>query len=293
MSPLKRMKNSNTNFGKYKGPLPRLIIFTDLDGTLLSHDTYEPGPSLEALKLCKDFNIPVVLVSSKTRAEMERIRDQLGNRDPFVSENGGGIFVPAETWDKPEGFESSGRFWHLVRSQPHDLLSNSLDIAARHCGALIEKYSSMSLDRVMELTGLSEDEARLSQMREFDEPFLLQNQTAQIQACLERETQKKGLTLTRGGRFLHMTGGYDKGKAVHHLINLYKGSHPKLLTSAVGDAVNDLPMLKEVESPFLVRKLDGRFEKDAVFDRVIVTKGTGPHGFLEAVKSMTASPDIA
>lgn len=49
---------------------PHLIIFSDLDGTLLDHDDYRwqaAGPALDRLKAAQ---IPLVLNSSKTMPEI-------------------------------------------------------------------------------------------------------------------------------------------------------------------------------------------------------------------------------
>ena len=71
---------------------PILMIFTDLDGTLLD-SSYSYEMALPALKLVSKGNIPLIICSSKTRAEIEVIRKDLGNNHPFVSENGGGIYI--------------------------------------------------------------------------------------------------------------------------------------------------------------------------------------------------------
>ena len=70
------------------------VVFTDLDGTLLDHDTYGWEEARPALERCKRLFIPIVLVSSKTRAEMDHLRVKLSISSPFISENGGGIFFP-------------------------------------------------------------------------------------------------------------------------------------------------------------------------------------------------------
>ena len=64
------------------------IIFSDLDGTLLDHKTYTFDPALEALSIIKSRQIPLILSSSKTRAEIERIQSHLTLKDPFIFENG-------------------------------------------------------------------------------------------------------------------------------------------------------------------------------------------------------------
>jgi len=68
------------------------IIFSDLDGTLLDHKTYTFDPALEALSIIKSRQIPLILSSSKTRAEIERIQSHLTLKDPFIFENGSGVF---------------------------------------------------------------------------------------------------------------------------------------------------------------------------------------------------------
>src|SRR5215211_6339369 len=71
------------------------VVFSDLDGTLLDHETYAFDAARPALDRVERDGIPLVLCSSKTRAEIEPLRAELRNRHPFVSENGGAVFIPA------------------------------------------------------------------------------------------------------------------------------------------------------------------------------------------------------
>ena len=70
------------------------IIFTDLDGTLLDHNTYSFAKAKPALSLVKKRKIPLVICTSKTRLEIELWRKKLKNSHPFISEDGGAIFIP-------------------------------------------------------------------------------------------------------------------------------------------------------------------------------------------------------
>ncbi len=74
--------------------MKKIIIFTDLDGTLLDAYTYAFDPTIPSLNLLKENNIPLIICSSKTRKEIEHYRKKLGNHHPFISENGGGIYIP-------------------------------------------------------------------------------------------------------------------------------------------------------------------------------------------------------
>ncbi|MGB9606864.1 MAG: hypothetical protein ACPL88_13400, partial [Bryobacteraceae bacterium] len=54
-----------------------LAVFSDLDGTLLDTARYDFTPALPALAALRRHGFPLVLVSSKTRAEMEYWRRRL------------------------------------------------------------------------------------------------------------------------------------------------------------------------------------------------------------------------
>ena len=55
-----------------------LLIFTDLDGTLLDIHTYDWQPAASWLERLRDEQVPVILCSSKTAAETGDIQRELG-----------------------------------------------------------------------------------------------------------------------------------------------------------------------------------------------------------------------
>ncbi len=289
---MKKTKPSTIISSRSEGgpPRPSRVIFTDLDGTLLSADTYELGAAATALQVCRQADIPVVFVSSKTRAEMVALRSRLEHRGPFVSENGGAIFLPQEAWQKPPGFHGDGPFWILAMGTPHPTLVTVLQRAAARCGATVRGFSSMSLAEIIRWTGLSEPDARLARMREYDEPFRIENEAPPLLRCLEDSVAAAGLTLTRGGRFYHILGDCDKGRAVARLMTLYRQRQADTLFAAVGDAGNDLSMLRAVDCPYLVRRPDGTHDQAACFEGVVCTDGIGPEGFAQAVHIFRERP---
>ncbi len=84
--------------------LPKLVVFSDLDGTLLDHDAYSWDAAKPALDRLAERDIPVVLASSKTAREVEILQEQMGlSGRPAIVENGAGVIgVPgidkAETY---------------------------------------------------------------------------------------------------------------------------------------------------------------------------------------------------
>ncbi len=68
------------------------LVATDLDGTLLDRETYDFAPARPALDALRERGVPLVLVSSKTRAEMEPLAEASApgaRRAGSVVENGG------------------------------------------------------------------------------------------------------------------------------------------------------------------------------------------------------------
>ena len=114
-----------------------LIVFTDLDGTLLDHDTYswqEAAPALEALRI---KGVPLILCSSKTRAEMLVLWQELGLSHPFITENGGGIFAPETNPITGAGhWQPAGPGWRgITLGRPVKELRAALDGFKHETGA--------------------------------------------------------------------------------------------------------------------------------------------------------------
>ena len=71
-----------------------VLVFTDLDGTLLDHHNYSFAPALQMLHRLNSINIPVIPNTSKTFAELIDLRQQIGLEGPFIVENGGRYLHP-------------------------------------------------------------------------------------------------------------------------------------------------------------------------------------------------------
>jgi mannosyl-3-phosphoglycerate phosphatase len=69
------------------------VIFTDLDGTLLDPENYSFKDAQPALDLIRAKGIPLVLCSSKTRAEMA-LPEAFGQQASFYRGKRRRIFVP-------------------------------------------------------------------------------------------------------------------------------------------------------------------------------------------------------
>ncbi|KPK45867.1 MAG: hypothetical protein AMK74_02150 [Nitrospira bacterium SM23_35] len=268
--------------------MKKIIIFTDLDGTLLDTHTYSFSAALPSLQLLRGKDIPLIICSSKTRAEIEHYRMKMKNHHPFISENGGGVFIPKKYFtitfsDSKFLVVQNRKYDTITLGSPYKDLRTVIQ-ELREQGLPVKGFGDMSAEEVAALTNLSIYEALMAKKRGFDEPFVFEGDDAEIRR-LSTFIQSKGFTVTRG-RFFHILGNYDKGMAVSILSELYKKQFGEILTAAVGDSPNDLPMLQQVDMPFIVQKPDGSY--DPFLDLPGITKADdiGPKGWNKAIEKL-------
>jgi mannosyl-3-phosphoglycerate phosphatase len=236
-----------------------LLIFTDIDGTLLDHHSYSYQGSEKVLEQLRRVAIPLILNSSKTKAELLKLQAILGLNGPFIAENGGGIFLPAGlTLPESVRFENSGSLQGMKFGMEYSQI-RAIFVAVRG-KYKIRGFGDMTAEEIMAATGLSREDAILAGQRDFSEPFLFQAEPRPQE--LQEEVAARGLTVTRGGRFYHLlASGQDKGRAVLETTRLFQGGcQDRITTVGLGDAANDYPMLRVVDIPVLVPKPDGGFE---------------------------------
>ncbi|MFA5353725.1 MAG: HAD-IIB family hydrolase [Thermodesulfovibrionales bacterium] len=264
--------------------MKRPVIFTDLDGTLLDHETYSFAKALQALSLIRERRIPLVICSSKTRREIEHYRELLVNRHPFVSENGGGLFIPRGYFPFPlpdYGFPVSEEndFIVIRLGASYPELREAMDELRRE-GFSVRGFGDMTAEEVSALTKLTLAEAEMAKERDFDEAFILEKDCDMD--SLRAAIAERGFHYTQG-RFHHILGDSDKGKAVSLLTGLYRRWLGEILTIAIGDSPNDIPMLEMVDYPVAVRKPDGSCDQRISVSNLIRADGIGPAGWNKAI----------
>ena len=261
--------------------MPKYVIFSDLDGTLLDHNTYSFKAAKEALELIESKELPLVLCTSKTQREIEYYRDQLDNKDPFISENGGAIFIPEDYFSVEFNYDKKKDGYKVIEigTTREDLII-CLKSIANESGVDIKGFSQMNLGEIVQLTGLQENMAKLAMQRDYGEPFIVNDENS---ATIANKIRLKGYEHTRGGRFHHILSGNDKGKAVKILTNIYKSKFSHIKTIGIGDSLNDLPMLQAVDIPILVQKPNGDYDKGINLPNLTFAYGIGPSGWNSSI----------
>jgi mannosyl-3-phosphoglycerate phosphatase len=264
------------------------VIFTDLDGTLLDFATYSFEKALPALALIKRKKVPLVICSSKTRKEIEYYRKRLGNDEPFISENGGGIYIPKDYFSFPAGsgelkIRNEGDYRIIRLGAKYSDLRNVIE-KLRQEGFKVKGFGDMTTEELSQVANMSIYGAEMALDRDFDEPFIFEGNQAETRRLFER-IRSEGFNITQG-RFFHILGESDKGKAVAILTEFYRKKLGEITTIAVGDSPNDIPMLENVDRPIIVRKPDGTYDPRIDIPGLEKSDGIGPDGWNRAVLAL-------
>ena len=256
---------------------PEIIVFSDLDGTLIDHDTYSYDAARECLAVLRRRRIPLILASSKTAAEIIPLRRELGfEGSPAICENGAGVI------EGGAGAEAS--------DDDHRRLRRLLDRVPEDLRRRFRGFGDMTTEEVMAATGLGHEAAGRARQRNFSEPGLWSGSEADMARFLEYLKQE-GISATAGGRFLTLSFGATKADRMAEILACYGGP----VSIALGDAPNDVKMINAADYGVIVANpshaplptLDG--EKSG---RIIRTKKPGPEGWSGAVMRILSNLGI-
>lgn len=269
----------------------KTIIFTDLDGTLLDYSTYSFEAAMPALKRLQECGIPLVIVSSKTRAEIEPLLAELPPLSKlFITENGSAVYLDRQS-PVPPGIQAELRAGYraIILGCRYDEVLSALREAQSQCKANVKGFSDMSVREVARLTGLDTASAGLAKNREFSEPFMFRGTESKLE-CLKSKLDESGMNCLEGGRLFHALGRTDKGAAVRLVIDLYRRTSGGAVwkTIALGDGPNDIDMLRCADVAAVMRRQDGTWMEyhPSPSQRVIMPAGIGPAGWNEAVLTL-------
>lgn len=249
----------------------RLVVFTDLDGCLLNKSDYDYSAAKSTLERLKVNNIPLVLCSSKTQAEMKPLAVELGILPaPMTCENGGVI-----VWGMGEDDSIPGAERPVILSVLDTLKS---DFA-------FQSFADLGVEGVMKETDLPRVRAEAACQRQCTEPLLWNDRVERI-GDFRTRLSAENLTLTEGGRFWHVAAPVTKGDAMKQVATYFRSREVDdvmWVTVAVGDSPIDQSMLDEADIPVGIPQPDGQLKVNITGPDGVTVSIDGSAGWAEAV----------
>lgn len=264
-----------------------LILFTDVEGTLLATHTQSWQPAGVWLSCLKARQIPIILCSSKTVAEMQLLQQELAlTPQPLIAENGAIIQLPGSWQDDPA--------WpRLKPGVDHEAILHVLHHLRASDGYKFTLFSEVSEQTLSELTGMNIRHAALAKQHEASESLIWRDSDEQMNA-FATALHAQGLQFVAGARFWHVLDRRaGKAQAVSWLLEHFRQRDGvQYLSLGLGDGPNDAPLLDTTDYAVVIKGLnrDGVILRDDNPLRVFHTLADGPEGWCEGLDHWLGSP---
>lgn len=262
-----------------------LLIVTDLDGTLLDPNTHAWEAAQGWLTRLVDNQVPVVLSSSKTSAEIITLQKEMGLQGlPFIAENGAVIQLDESWSDHPD-------FPRLRCGADHETILAVIEKLRQQHAYKLFSFDDVDDKTIAEWTGLSPKLAAMARLLEASQTLIWRDTDERL-AAFEKQLNEAGLVLQEGGRFWHVLDAQcGKGEAINWLKAQYQQREGKLrATIGLGDGPNDALLLDNVDYAVVVKGLSrhGVILQNEDPQRVYRTQLAGPEGWSEGLEHFLA-----
>lgn len=263
-----------------------LLVISDLDGTLLEHHSHRWEAASQWISVLRQHDIPLVLCSTKTAAEIMAWQDELSlTGQAFIAENGAVIQLDSRWSDNDD-------YPRLLTGISHEELLSVLDKLRQKYGFKFTCFADVDENTLCELTGLTRKQASLAKLSEASETLIWRDSEEMMTAFTD-QLATLGLMLLQGGRFWHvldMQAGKDK--AIHWLQQQFQQREGRArITIGLGDSPSDALLLDAVDYAVIVKGYSRQavtLQKDNP-QRVYRSQHYGPEGWKEGLDHFIAA----
>ncbi len=255
----------------------QIIIFTDLDGSLLDNDTFEFDEIEDYFRELISKGIKIIPNSSKTEAELLDFNEQNNLDLSFITENGSSIHglnkIHQNLSDK------------IIISRTKDEIRNiyesniSLDFKNK-----ITHILELDIEKQQKILGLPLDKVQLAIKRDYSLPIKFNGTEIEKNEFI-KIMKNSGLTIQAGGRIMNVCDNINKSIAMSEAIRLMKKElNDEIITIGVGDNENDIEMIKNADYSCLVK--NENFDSSLInIDNLIKSDEPSPKGWSDVIKT--------
>jgi mannosyl-3-phosphoglycerate phosphatase len=251
--------------GSLRGdPLPRIALFSDVDGTLLdATDRLALTPD-DVARMTRHLDL--ILASSRTLAELATIQRRLGLVAPLIAENGAVVSFPPR--------------WRGASTRRRDV--EVLGEPASHLWSRVAQSAAAAAVRIVDQRELLPDRGR-SLKRGFS--VCVRDWQGPGAERFLQALRRDRLEATRSGTWITITSGPHKGTGVRTVLGRAARLGARFArAAAIGNAANDRPLLASVRERYAIRNPRRGHDPELLdLPRVIPLSSSGRRAWREAL----------
>ena len=258
-------------------PKKKIIIFTDLDGSLLDKETFKFEIVKDYLNELISRGIIIIPNSSKTESELLDFNEKNYLDLSFISENGSSIHGLNKIHQNLPNKV-------IISRKKDEILKIYNENIGLYFKNKIIPILELEIDKQQKILGLPLDKISLATKRVHSIPILFKGSEIEKNNFIKKISEI-GLTAQSGGRIINICDNTDKSKAMlKALQSIRKELDDEIITIGVGDNENDIEMIKQTDYPCLVK--NDNFDSSLInIDNLIKSDEPSPKGWSDVIKT--------
>ena len=258
-------------------PKKKILIFTDLDGSLLDKETFKFDVIKDYFKELVRKGIIIIPNSSKTEAELLDFNEQNNLDLSFITENGSSIHGLNKIHHNLPDKIIISRTINEIRNVYEENISLDFKNKTTH---ILE----LEIEVQQKILGLPLDKIKLAIKRAHSLPIKFNGNEIEKKE-FTKILKNSGLTIQTGGRIMNVCDNVNKSIAMSKALQLIrKQLDDEIITIGVGDNENDIEMIKQTDYPCLVK--NDNFDSSLInIDNLIKSSEPSPLGWADVIKT--------
>ena len=231
----------------------QIVVVTDIDASLLEPGSRFLPDERAALAFLAERGIPLVINSSRSRAEIERLHHTLNIVTPFISEHGSALFLPHQWLPFVPDRARPAVGGHVVEfGRRYYEVVDTLRLVCRELNLEIVSFAELSIDEVAQELGVPSAEAQLVKLREYTELFRIEDESEATLSRLFKALRRRGLRCYQRGRHFLVSATPNRAESLQTLKSLWKRAWGEHVMVGLGDSEDDVSWLQLVDVPIFV-----------------------------------------
>lgn len=231
----------------------QIVVVTDIDASLLEPGTGSLSNQRAALNFLAERGIPLIVNSSRSRAEIERLHHTLDIVTPFISEHGSALFLPHQCLPFVPDHARAAVGGHVIEfGRRYYQVVDTLRLTCQELNVDVVGFAELSIDEVARELGISSADAQLVKLREYTELFRVEDGSEATLSRLFKSLRRRGVRCYQRGRHFLASATPNRAQSLRTLKSLWTRAWGEHVMVGLGDSEDDVSWLQFVDVPIFV-----------------------------------------